>query len=143
MRAQTAEHARDLRLVARGEENRGTGFGAEGGQLRFRQELRDRRAHLPGLVVHEVREALRAPLLRHGLQPLELGARERARRDEEANDRRIREHAELGAARGLRCVLDREAETEVRLVRPVLRHRLVPREPRERTHGRFSAERLE
>ena len=80
------------------------------------EELRDLR---------EVREALRPPLLRERLEPSVLGARERLRDDEVANAGRVREDAELGAARHLGRVLDLHPEPEVGLVASVLRHRVV------------------
>ena len=112
-------------------------------ELGLGQELGDRRAHLPALVVDEVREALRPPLLRELLEPVELRARERFRRRDVANGLGAREDAELGAARELGGVLDLEPEAEIRLVRAVARHDVVPGEARERPRRRRALERLE
>src|SRR5579885_1504924 len=141
--AQTAEDARDRRLVAGGEQRGRAGRPGERFELALRQELRDRRAHLAALVADDVREPLRPPLLRDLLEPGELRPRERARRDEEADARRVCEHAEPRAARELRRVDDLEPVPEVGLVAPVPRHRVGERQPRERHRGRLPFERLE
>ena len=86
VRAQAAEDTRHECLVAGGEEHRRAGLGGERGQLVFGEELRDRRACLARLVVHEVREPLRPPLLRDLLEPRELRTGERPRRNEVAHD---------------------------------------------------------
>ena len=80
------------------------------------EELRDRRAHLAVLAEHEVREPLRAPLLRDLLELRELAARELLRDAQEAHRRGVGEDAELGAARDLGRVLDLEPEAQVGLV---------------------------
>ena len=85
-------------------------------ELLLGEELRDRRAHLALLVVDEVREPLRPPLLRDLLEPSEIAARELLRHAQEAHRLRAREDAELGAARDLGRVLELEPEARVRLV---------------------------
>src|SRR5947208_2445023 len=61
VRAQAAEDARDLRLVARGEEGGRSRVGAERLQLALGEELRDRGPRLSQFVVDEIREALCTP----------------------------------------------------------------------------------
>ena len=92
------------------------GSPAKRGELRLGEELRDRRAHLARLVGDHVGEPLRAPLLRELLERVELGARERLRRADEADRLGAREDAELRAARRLGRVLELEPEAQVGLV---------------------------
>ncbi len=72
--AEAAEHAAHRRFVGGREERGRARLGREACELVLGEELRDRRADLAA-VVHEVREALCAPLLRELLEPPELGAR--------------------------------------------------------------------
>src|SRR6188472_1106840 len=128
------EHARDRRRVAGAEQHGRAPLRAEGVELRLRQELRDRRADLAALV-DEVREALRAPLLRDLLESLQLGPREDAGNRQEADRLGAAEDAELGAARHLGRILDLETEAQIRLVRAVAQKRIRERQPRERPCG--------
>jgi hypothetical protein len=114
--AQQPEHVRGDLRVARDEERRRPRAGAERLELALGEELRDRRAHLPALVVDEVGEPARAPLLRELLEPRELAARERLRGDEVAHRRGAPEHAEPGLPRHGGRVLDLETEAKVGLV---------------------------
>src|SRR4029453_11949043 len=88
-------------------------------------EFRDRRSHLAFLVVDEVREPFRAPLLRELLEPLELESRKRLRWCQEAHRLGVREHAELRAAGDLGRIDDLEPVAEIRLVGAVAEHRYV------------------
>src|SRR6476646_3062698 len=63
MDAQCSEHTRGHRPPVGREEERLAGPAGEGFELLRGQELRDRRADLARLVVHQVRETLGAPLL--------------------------------------------------------------------------------
>ena len=81
---------------------------------------------------HEVREPLRSVHLRDLLELPDLRSGVRAGDAHEAHGLRIREHAEPGAARELRRVLELEAEPEVGLVRPEAAIRLLVGHPRER-----------
>ena len=108
------------------------GGSAERLELLLGEEFRDRRAHLTRVVEDEIGETLRAPLLRELLEPLQLAARERFRRDEVADGLRAGEDPELGAARDVGRVLDLEAEADVRLVGAVAEHRVGVRHARER-----------
>ncbi len=130
--AERAEHARDHRRLVGPEQHRRRRLRPERVQLGLREELCDRRANLALLVVDEIREALRAPLLGDPFEPLEVGARELLGNAQETDRRRVREDAELGAARQLRRVLDLEPEAQVGLVRSIARLRLVPGHPWER-----------
>src|SRR6266550_1599837 len=99
---------------------------------RWRRSAPSTRATIALLVVDEIREALRAPLLGDPFEPFEVGARELLGNAQETDGRRVREDAELGAARQLRHFLDLEPEAQVRLVRSIARLRLVPGHPLER-----------
>src|SRR5262245_11273347 len=121
----------DLRPVG-AEQDRGAGVAAKRRELLLGQELRDRRSWLTVLAVHDVREALRAPLLGEVLQLLEMGARVLLRHAKEAHCGCVGEDLERRAARHLRRVLDLEPEAEIRLVRAVLEHRVRVGHPRER-----------
>ena len=122
--AQRPEHARDLVGLVGAEEHRRARIGAEGRELGLREELRDRRPRLSVLAVDDVREPLRPPLLREGLELLEIGPRVFLRHGEVADGRRAGEDLELGAPRELGRVLDLEAEAQVGLVRAVAEHRV-------------------
>ena len=97
----------------------------------------------PALVVDEICEPLRAPLLREVLELLQLAARERLRRNEVAHRLGVREHPELRVARERGRVLDLQTEAEVGLVGAVAQHRVGIRHARERPRRRRPAERLE
>jgi len=131
METERPQDASDHLRLVRTEQDRRRGPGAEVVELLLREELRDRRAHLALLVVHEVREPLRPPFLGERLQPLEVGARELLRHSQEANSRRVREDAELRAARHGGRVLDLEPEAQVRLVGAVASLCFVPCHPLE------------
>ena len=105
---------------------------AEDGQLLLREELRDRRAHLALLVVDEIGEPLRPPLLGQLLELGEVAAAELLRHAQEADGVGVLEDAELGAARHLGRVLELEAEARVRLVRAEAAVGLLEGHPRER-----------
>ena len=109
-------------------------------QLR-REELRDRRADLAVLAEDEVRKALRSPRLRLVLERLHLGARELPRHGEVAHARRVREDAELGAARRVGRLLDLHPEAQVGPVDAEAEHRLVVRHAVER-RGELDADAL-
>ena len=129
---QRAEHARGRRPGVGGEENGRRGLAAEGGQLLLREELRDRRAHLALLVVDEVREPFRPPLLGQLLELREVAAAELLRHAQEAHRVRAAEDAELRAARHLGRVLDLEPEARVGLVGAEAAIGLLEGHPRER-----------
>jgi hypothetical protein len=74
MRAQRPEDARGRRPGVGCKENRRAGIAAEARQLLLGEELRDRRAHLALLVVHEIGEPLGPPLLRHLLELRQVAA---------------------------------------------------------------------
>ena len=85
----------------------------------------------------QVGEALASPLLREGLQLVDVLARHgHAGNGEPAHDAarldRRAEDAELRAAHGLADVADLEPVAQVRLVRAVAAHHLGVRQPRER-----------
>ena len=109
-------------------------------QLR-REELRDRRADLAVLAEDEIRETLRSPRLRLVLERLHLGARELPRHGEVAHAWRIREDAELGAARRVGRLLDLHPEAQVGPVDAEAEHRLVVRHAVER-RGELDADAL-
>ena len=127
-----SEHARDLVGLVGPEEHGRTRLGTERRELVLGQELRDRRARLTVLAVDDVREPLRAPLLRELLEPFEVGPRVLLRNRQVANRRRVGEDLELRAARELGRVLDLEPEAQVGLVRPVAEHRVGVGQPLER-----------
>src|SRR4029077_16731339 len=74
------------------------------------------RAHLPGLVAHDVGEPLRAPLLRDLLESCELGTREGPRHAQEPDGLCSAEDTEFRATGRLARLLDLEPEARVRLV---------------------------
>ena len=115
----------------------------EGVELRFGEELRDGRANVAVLGVHEICEPLRSPFLRRALEAFELGARERLRRDDVPHRRRVREDAESRVACQLCRVVYLELEAQVRLVGSETAHRLVPRDPGKRRFRRLASECLE
>ena len=108
------------------------GLAAEDGQLLLGEELRDRRAHLALLVVDEVGEPLRPPLLRELLELRQVAAAELLRHAQEPHGLGALEDAELGAARHLGRVLELEPEARVRLVGAEAAVGLLERHPRER-----------
>src|SRR5581483_5761812 len=112
-------------------ERRRARLAAEARELRLAEELRDRRGDLTVGAMDEVRESLRAPLLGHLLELRDLGTAELARHLQEADRGRVREDAELRAARELGRVLDLEAEPQVGLVGAVPAVGLLPRQARE------------
>ena len=98
VQAQRAEHARDDRRLVGGEEHgraRDPPGSASSSASERNFAIGERTS--PSLVDDEVGEPFRAPLLRDLLEPCELAARERLRRDEEAHGRRVREDAELAS----------------------------------------------
>ncbi len=101
-------------------------------ELGLAQELGDRRAHLAVGTVDEVREALRAPLLRDLLELREVAARELPRHAEEPHGGGVGEHLEGRPARHLGRLLDLEPEAQVGLVGAVAEVGLLPRQPPER-----------
>src|SRR5205823_3762624 len=101
-------------------------------ELLLREELRDWRADLALLVVDEIGEALRPPLLGDPFEPLEAGTCELLRDAEKTHSRRAREDAELGPARQLSRVLDLQAEAKIRFVGAVAGLGFIPGQPLER-----------
>ena len=81
------------------------------------QEFGDRRAHLSGLVVHEVRHALCSPLLGDFLERRELAPREGLRHAEEPDGVGPGEDPELRSPGHRGRVFQLEAEAQVGLVR--------------------------
>src|SRR5206468_2880433 len=88
VQAEPPEDARGDGLIVGDEERGAPRLGLERLQLLRREELRDRRPDLAG-VVDEVGQPLRAPLLRDFLEAAELGPGESPRRDEVSNRRRL------------------------------------------------------
>ena len=131
-RPKRTEHARDLIRLVGPEEHGRARLGAERHELLLGQELRDRRARLTVLSVDDVRQPLRAPLLRELLEPLEIGARVLLRDGQVANRGGAREDLELRAPRELGRVLDLEPEAQVGLVGAVPEHRVGVGQPLER-----------
>ena len=109
--------ARSSAHVVGGEEQRLAGLPARAPRARCSERnfaIGERTS--PLLVADEVREPLRAPLLRELLERRELGARERPRHAQEPHGLGAGEDAELRAARRLGRVLELEPEARVRLV---------------------------
>ena len=71
--SQRSEDPRDHRRLVGGEEHGRRRLRAKTVELLLREELRDRRADLALLVVDEIGEALRPPLLGDPFEPLEVG----------------------------------------------------------------------
>ena len=124
--AELAEHARDGCRLAGAEEHGRAGLAAEELELRLGEELDDRRMWFSVLPVDDVSQPACSPLLGELLQFRQIAARVGSRRAQEANARRLREDAELGAASDLGRVLDLEPEAQIGLVASVATHGLAP-----------------
>ncbi len=132
VQAQRAEDARGRLPRVGGEQDGGGGLAAESRQLLLGEELRDRGPHLALLVVDEVREPLRPPLLRDLLEACEIAAAELLRHAQEPHRLGAREHPELRRARDVGRVLELELEARVGLVRAEAAIGLLERHARER-----------
>ena len=144
MQPQRAEHALDRGLLVGREEHRRARWSrANASSSGLRQELRDRRSHLA--VGADTRYA--RPFAPHSFaivsslarSPRESSWGTTRKRTTAAPAKTPNSEPRVTSGR----VLDLEPEAEVRLVGPVLQHRLRVREPWERALGRLALERLE